>query len=793
MSTDAPDRLHNTIAELDRTMGSELPPPARVPTGFTLSQRTAAARYELLDELGSGQQGKVIRARDRILLRDVAMKLLHANGPMDADAASRFVAEAQLTAQLEHPHVIPIHDAGQLPGGRPFYTMPLVTHRTLADVLDALRAGQTEPTLVRRMRLFSGACMAVHAAHEAGVIHRDLKPQNLLLGRTGELMVADFGLARLTGGQAQVRTERRLVETLAGSPMGTPLYMPPEQARGDLEALGPHSDVYALGAILYELLTLRPPIVERTFAAQLAAILTQSPVAPHVLDTSLPQDLGELALAALAKKPSRRPRHASDLVDVIDGWLEGRFEQERRRSHARARVSFARERQKAADVMSEQAQRLAGQVRHHWVETPEHAPLSEKEALWTMEAELDELRLRRDSLEDEAVASLEAALIAAPEEEAARHALIERHLARRRRHLDAGEVRLAAAAEREAIRWGGEEVRSRLHASAEVRLVGPDPMLLGRYTPHNGRLSLVDRREVPAGSVSLEPGSYRLEAEVDQRLAYLPFVVEPGRRLELDFDPTPLRALPLGFAWIHGGTSRIGGDGDASRLEPARDVFLEGFGMGLYPVTCAEYLEFLRSGYEPPEAALRRAPRASADAEPYWRLVDGGVDMPKEDADGDSWNPRFPVLGVSAQDAEAYADWRSGLTGLRHRLPTDDEWERAARGADGRRHPWGDRFDPAFCKMRLSRPGGFDPEPVGAFPTDVSPFGIRDMAGTIAEWTASAYREEPTQRSVRGGAWSTRAHRCAATFRGMMIESHASGDLGFRLVIGLDAQRLKSA
>jgi len=732
--------------------------------------RHAKDRYELRETIGVGAQGEVLRALDRVLDREVAIKALRDRQGIDPSGAQRFIAEARITARIAHPNIVPIYDAGRLDDGRPFYAMPLLPHRTLSEALERDR-----PPLVRVMRWFIGACMGVHAAHEVGVIHRDLKPANLLIGPAGELLVTDFGLARLMNQPSVVSTH-----TVPGQPIGTPQYMSPEQARG--AKVGAPTDVYALGAILYEILTQTPPIREATLTEQLIAILEKTPAPPEQLASDVPVDLAALAMSCLAKEPEARPPTALALVDQVEGWLDGRFEGERRREEHERRLAEASEHRSAAEALSRTTERLREALRDEQRATPAHAPLDEKERLWLLEEDLERLVGERDDHEHAAVAALEAALRAYPEGAAARERLVSLLLMRKERHERRGNRALARREGMKAVAIGGDAVRTRLFALGHVVIASPlaTPFRCERFEPRAGRLVAVDAGIVEPGRArELAPGSYR--ATVPDGDVTLPFVVEAGRRLVLELDPAPQAALPEGMVLIAGGPTLIGGDAEDGVR--ARTVDVASFAVARSPVSCGEYLAYLRTAFDDPEAALLAGPRASASEGAYWRLVNGRVAIPEEDADGDAWDASFPVFGISALDAERYLAWRSGMEEVRYRLLRDEEWERACRGADGRRYPWGDRFDPALCKMRSSREGDFAPEPIGAFETDVSPFGVLDMAGGVAEWTASPYQDDPRFRSVRGGGWSTRAHRCAATFRGSMIEDHVSADLGFRLAM----------
>jgi len=183
-----------------------------------------------------------------------------------------------------------------------------------------------------------------------------------------------------------------------------------------------------------------------------------------------------------------------------------------------------------------------------------------------------------------------------------------------------------------------------------------------------------------------------------------------------------------------------------------------------------------------PHLALQHVPRTKAEGGALWEQgADGRFALPSRDADGNPVHPAAPVMGVSFYDAEMYAAHLANKTGLRLRLPTEEEWEKAARGADGRFFPWGNGFDPSFCKMALSRPGRPQPEPVGSFPVDESPYGMRDAAGGIREWTDSFFDAGQETRTLRGGAWYFNPHYCRLAFRHGYLPHLVFTNFGFRL------------
>jgi serine/threonine protein kinase len=210
----------------------------------------SGTKYELLEEIGRGGMGAVYRARDTELDREVALKVLH-QPETSAGAAARMLREARILARLEHPSIVPVHDVGTLPDGRVFYVMKRVEGRRL----DQFRA--TAPGLTELLRVFEKICEAAAFAHAQGIIHRDLKPENIMVGSFGESLVMDWGVAKVLADSASATggaIEPSGNGTASGTVIGTPGYMAPEQARGEVDQIDARADVYALGAILTFLL-----------------------------------------------------------------------------------------------------------------------------------------------------------------------------------------------------------------------------------------------------------------------------------------------------------------------------------------------------------------------------------------------------------------------------------------------------------------------------------------------------------------------------------------------------------
>ncbi len=246
---------------------------------------------------------------------------------------ARFLKEAQITGQLEHPGIVPIYEVGRKPEDQsPFYTMRFVHGRTLAEAAKAYHQRRSEGTaLARELRellaAFVVVCNTVAYAHSRGVLHRDLKPANIALGDYGEVIVLDWGLARLIHQNDADATAQRVEadigaeETREGQVMGTLPFMPPEQAQGQLDLLGPTSDVYGLGAILYVILTGQPPFASKDKTALLHQVIHDEPARPRSIVPPMPVALEAVCLKALAKRQTDRYGTAKELADEVQRWL----------------------------------------------------------------------------------------------------------------------------------------------------------------------------------------------------------------------------------------------------------------------------------------------------------------------------------------------------------------------------------------------------------------------------------------------------------------------------------------
>ncbi len=265
--------------------------------------------YRVESVLGRGGMGIVFRAQHLGLDRPVALKMMLSGAFASAPERARFLREARAVAGLRHANIVQSYDVGDFEG-RPYFTMELVEGGNLAQLL----AGKPQPAREAAKHL-AVLARAVEFAHQSGVVHRDLKPSNILIAVDGALKIADFGLAR--------RIDSNAGGTVSGTPVGTPSYMAPEQAEGRSKAIGPASDVYALGAILYEMLTGRPPFRGESAAETQRQVTHDEPVAPSRLNSRAPRDLETICLACLRKSPERRYASAAALERDLEAYLRG--------------------------------------------------------------------------------------------------------------------------------------------------------------------------------------------------------------------------------------------------------------------------------------------------------------------------------------------------------------------------------------------------------------------------------------------------------------------------------------
>jgi serine/threonine-protein kinase len=742
-------------------------------------------RYTPLQAIADGGTGRILRCADDQLGRWLAIKTLKREHLQNADARAMLEREARVTSSLEHPNIIPVYDAGQSPDHGPYYAMRLVEQPSLERVLIDLSIGDERTTaiygLMRLLRYFIQVCEAVDYAHDRGVIHCDLKPANILLGAFGEVLVVDWGLAFK---QSEGMAYRG----------GTPGYMAPEQIAATTPPT-PRTDVFALGAILYDILTLQPAFETTTIRPALARLARgesplDRPIPPRerAPARAIPLVLEEICMKAMAFDPAERFEGARAMAWALEEFLAGTQERERRLKRAAELVC-------EGDALSDRyrevdegrADRLAEISEARSAVAPWEPPERKRE-LWDAEdraAVTEALGVRALQA---AVAAYEQALDEVPEHPPARAGLARLYLAQearaRERHNELERLYFAEVARQyddgQLASKDGTLIVCLQPPSATVEIAGYQTQ--GRtLVPRDGR----QLTAAPGASVSLPPGSYSLTIRASGwREIGAPVVIHAGRASKLELDLPTLVPAASGEVLVPAGVALL--SVEEGRESAPREVQVDSFFIAERPVRFEEYLAFLDDLERAGGTEVGPLIPANTDGTPYW-LHTNGRWTPSVAlltwSDSPSWLLMLPVFGVAIRGAEAYATWQSRRSGLALRLPTESEWEKAARGVDGRLYPWGDSFDPSFCKMRQSRTGLPRPEPSGAFAVDRSPYGVLDMGGGVADWVTPGVpgARSPETAIARGGAWCDWPNDCEVSARRPYLVAERSPRVGFRL------------
>jgi serine/threonine-protein kinase len=482
-----------------------------------------------------------------------------------------------------------------------------------------------------------------------------------------------------------------------------------------------------------------------------------------------------------------------ELADAIEEWIEGSKQKERMRIEA----------DRNADSGDELAERY-----HEFVESrPEKltvfralradvapwAQPDEKQDLWDAE---DIVRVT-DALQvrtfHSAVSAYERALDAVPNHTRARRGLARLYFSELQRARHAGDPLDEIAY---------EQLLREVDDGTFVRELQRDGVLELAMGPHAGTVMLgklveTERRVVGGASESvaeksfarrsLPAGQYVVTATIGEGPAQVawPVNIEPGSLVRIDVSPPVAGSLDENEVFIPGGPARLGGDPLSAESDEVFVVDLPAFILQRFPVTFREWFAFLDDLRRTEPALVDQHIPRTAPGLPTWEHREGRWRAETELPTGSEDPLAVPVFGISAESAEAYAKWLGARDGKAWRLPVENEWEKAARGTDGRVFPWGSQFDATFCKMRDSRQGLPVAEPVGAFPSDVSPYGVRDLAGGVADWCIPDHRRtaprEPREVVSRGGAWCDWAIDCRLTSRRRYLAVEHSARVGVRL------------
>jgi len=837
--------------------------------------------YEIVGELGRGAMGVVYEAFQPKLKRKVALKVLPANINLNTKQIKRFFQEAASAAKLDHPNIVSVYDFGE-EGGNHYMAMQHID----GGPLDALIQKRKMP-IDKAVRIVIAIARALHYAHGMNIIHRDIKPQNILIDKAGNALLADFGLAKdITDGAGL---------TAAGQVMGTPWYMSPEQASG--EKVGPRADLYSLGVTFYKLVTQQVPFIKRDIARVLYMVKHEEPPPPRKFAPTCPPDIETVILKSMEKVPAKRYQTCADLADDLERWLIGeplkarpigpvaRLLRKAKRNKAvsalilvllavaggllavsaQSAMAASRKLELAQNKAQESVEKedWAQAIKHYgaWQQLDpdntliepgvQYALRKQKEIEETAQAVKAAAQAKRARAQErkkklqkithqlaEGDQELKRAgrlreLIKGerskleyeqnPWKRAVLLAKLERNqVAQWRRHYqeavkiylgavgllpDDNRARTAIAAAYMTLWRQAMTDKKQEQADIYEPLVRRDDVLnkfsnelggteqisidavpiradveLYNYAEHplDGRLEADNVRplgKTPLPKVPVKPGRYLLilRGKGFADLHY-PILVEHGRKLDLNLMLLPAKEIPNHMAYVPAGTFWMGGDADATQSTKRKLVQVAAFLIGKREITFREYLEFLQT-LANDTLRQTRAPRITTRGQVTY-LLKKVFKLEKADkklAD-------HPVYGISHNDALRYCLWRSKRDEMTYQLPTEMEWEKAARGADLRAYPWGDFFNPKFCKMRDSTKAdrkGLS-EDVLLFTQDKSAYGVHDMAGGVAEWTRSIMGRAHI-KIYRGGSYlgGHNDARCASR-RGLDARM-TSLRIGFRL------------
>jgi formylglycine-generating enzyme required for sulfatase activity len=743
-------------------------------------------RYVNAALLGSGGMGVVRAVTDTLLDRTVAVKTLHPHA--DALARQRFLDEARITAQLDHPGVVAVHDLGFDPEGVPFLTMQRVDGLTLRErLLDPAASTQVR----RHLDLLVDVAGTVAYAHEKGIVHRDLKPENIMVGRFGEVRVLDWGIARRVDDTPSTRTPGGFapqgVHTATDVVTGTPAYLAPEQVTES--RVGPPADVYALGAMLVECVTGRPIRTGRD-----AVTLMGQAMQPVQLPDALPDALAALARDALALEPTARPT-ALRFAEVLSDWVQGA----ERADLARARAAEAEAAFAEVQALAAREDELTVAIRDF---DNDRARITER---WAAEDARDAAALARTLLDTEVDRLLGVALSHAPELGEV-HAAVARVARRRCERAEDDGRRLDAARHTVLVRRHDRgEHAAWLQGDGHLTLhtIPSGVQVVARRLEEHGR-RLVAGARLPLGTtplerVSLPQGSWVVEAAGTS----IPVFLRRGEHWDgvapgcVSTAPVPLLTPDEGEVYVPAGPYVAGGDPEARNPRHRARVWVDGFLLRTHPVTHAEYLVFLDAlerdgrGADAARFAPQHTSVGGGIGAAVYPVVDGRRTLPEAD-----W-ATLPVFLVDWYGAVAYAAWEAERTGLPWRLPTFAEREKAGRGVDGRLFPWGNTWHPDWSNTGLSFA---EPQPVSVhdFPLDVSPYGARGLAGNVSDWLLDGFTHalaRPARASViprdevyatfAGGAWNSGVVYARSSNLGRYGPDNRVTSLGFRLARSL--------
>ncbi len=820
-------------------------------------------KFENLKTIGVGGVGSVMGAHDPVLGRDLAIKVLRPRFRNKRKPIERFIREAKASAQIEHPNIVPIHDLGVLEDVGAYFTMKKVEGENLDQIIEKIRDKNPEYrrkyNLMRMLEIFISICQGVAFAHSRGIIHRDLKPENVMIGDFGEVLVMDWGLVKHLDEipsdeekEAEERGKSRIditaeVEntnpmlTIEGSISGTPMFMSPEQAKGQVSQIDRQSDIYCLGVILYSILTHeRSPFdtVDGGLREVLDAVVSADYLPPRkrASHTKVPRELEAICLKAMAKNKKERYKHTEDLIEDIRNYISG-FPVSAYQDHFLTTFwKFCKRHPVISTTISALVLTIVIFViiiqsyRHfeycHYMAAAEKYLIEGnkdyKEAR-DLQLKLNEIHSKTTTLakspleiktekklrisHSEMLNNYELALMlfSKVEEFCSNDTKVNNYI----EDIYRNRIRFSILREdyevtkklKDQIMVGVNNDSSKLTDSERKIMKMLDDIIAGKgfleinTTPVQAEVYMWELKEnslgiirptspkelglTPIPGFDIAKGSYLLTIEAKgYPIVRYPVKLNHGETVKTSiFLP---KTVPEGMVYIPAGPFYVGGE--YSRNTRLHRVNLPGFFIKQYEVTFGEYLKFWKQIKDPKFKQKYRG-RIRFKHDEYYFLNawnDRGKLFP-------TLNENLPVTGISHQAASAYCAWFSKKTGMTCRLPSANEWEKAARGVDGRNFVWGNKYFSTYAYIfdntQAHKMYGI-PAPPGSLPYDRSIYGVYDMGGNVREYTSTKFPPpSPFYRLKGASAHTTRRFvYCAYSSDTPVVPT----DIGFRYVIPLD-------
>lgn len=812
-------------------------------------KNTSIKRFSQIHTIGLGGIGTVLSAYEKHLDRNLAIKMLRPAFRDNRDSINRFIQEARATAHIAHPNIVPVYELGIFEDTGPFFTMKRVEGVTLQHVLQRLNEGDDtyvkKYTLRNLLNIFISTCHGVAYAHSQNIIHRDLKPSNIMLGDYGEVMVMDWGLAKRAK-PAQGRTlqtpapvsvdEQDITKTLDGEVTGTPAFMSPEQACGDNSAVDMQSDIYSLGAMLYVMLTKqRSPFPSGLNTQEILQLNAESKfISPRkrMPKLKIPPELNAITMKAMSREKEQRYATVLDLIHDIRCYLDHYpvnaypeplyitfFKACRRRPlipttvvtaitaliiafgfqiyNKNERFNFyikqANENIRAGDMMyarSKSVIKRLTELRQSGETNDEKFDALNKQLNMFSAALNNYYNVAEGFLE-----KIEATGSRSAEAESRLGYIMKNRIYYSLLSEDYQTTKRLI----ELMRLN-KRPQSYLQVSQnktlyrKMNLVFYDEGIINlESTPVTCQIRIKELHDKKSGLKYLEDkllgltpikqltvsaGSYLLTVYniKNKTTIKVPLQVEAGDIIhEKIYVPDH---IPEGMTYIPAGAYYAG---TASASHKMQKKYLPGFFIKTAEVTFGEYLRFWltltdsvkKQNYRAMlllnKNSRRLAPAWDNSAKLYFRL-----------------KPEYPVCGISHAAAEAYCRWISIQRHYPCRLPTADQWEKAARGVDGRKYLWGCHIKPKSILIPENQtaikkyPFG---APAATFPLDTSIYGIHDMGGNVREYTCTLNHGSHNMFIVKGGSSRIGGSSLVCSFNG--FAGRLADDIGFRYIMPL--------